>query len=548
MPRKPPAEPIDHHYDIPRLNRAFTWTAVALTAVFVWMVIQDYSRDWKTIQRTFMRLDAKLTREAAIAARRKAIDQEHTKLVADLRASRAAIAQQAKALRQAQAKLKALAPRSYLADQEYKFTKAAFDAALYKYEDALANKPKAAASAKKDLDGLRKQLEERTVRLATLKKEELAAQTEIDLINARRKDIETTIEKRTAEFRISRQKYAGLKQDTLFNLRNSPILDMINPVPPRAAGAAAGPLHQRQLHADPEGGPLHHVPRGGRPQGLRRPEDPRGLPDPPAHPPHGRERVHAPGQLVRMHALPWRPGPGDVVLVGRSLAPVRRPEGRLDEEVRLGVRPVQREPRPPAQVRRGRLLPLSREGGRLPRGSDARLGDAGRRVPRLLGLPPDRRPRETGPPEGRSVARAGRRQGPAGLDDAVGHGPRLVPAQHEDADLLLPRELRRRLRTAPARSGAEDDERARPDREQHDGQRHRGVPLRQVEARRRAPGRGAGRRGAGREAPRRPGLLRLPRGGPEGASAISRGPTGSSDRTSRASGRKPRGTGSTTGS
>ena len=58
MPRKPPAEPIDHHYDIPRLNRAFTWTAVALTAVFVWMVIQDYSRDWKTIQRTFMRLEA----------------------------------------------------------------------------------------------------------------------------------------------------------------------------------------------------------------------------------------------------------------------------------------------------------------------------------------------------------------------------------------------------------------------------------------------------------------------------------------------------------
>ena len=33
--------------------------------------IADYSRDWKTIQRTFMRLDAKLTREAALAARRE---------------------------------------------------------------------------------------------------------------------------------------------------------------------------------------------------------------------------------------------------------------------------------------------------------------------------------------------------------------------------------------------------------------------------------------------------------------------------------------------
>ncbi len=229
MPRKPPAEPIDHHYDIPRLNRAFTWTAAILTAVFIWMVIADYARDWKTIQRTFMRLDAKLTREAAIAARKKALDQDHAKLVADLKASRAQIAQQGGALRRAQAKVEALDPQVYLADQEYKFTKAAFDAALYKYEAALATKPGAANSAKKDLDALRKQLEERTVRLATLRRDEKAAQVEIDLINARRKDIETTIEKRTAEFRLTRQKFAGLKQDTLFNLRNSPILDMINP-------------------------------------------------------------------------------------------------------------------------------------------------------------------------------------------------------------------------------------------------------------------------------------------------------------------------------
>jgi mono/diheme cytochrome c family protein len=229
MPRKPPAEPIDHHYDIPRLNRAFTWTAVILTVVFVWMVIADYKRDWKTIQRTFMRLDRQLTRESALAARKKAIDHEHVKLVADLKKSRAEIAQQAGNLRQAEQKIHDLAPRIYAADQSYKFTKAAFDAALYKYEDALANKPAAAPSAKKGLEALRAELEQRTVRLAELKREEKAAQTEIDLINLRKKDIESTIEKRTADFRLARSKFFGLTQDTLFNLRNSPILDMVNP-------------------------------------------------------------------------------------------------------------------------------------------------------------------------------------------------------------------------------------------------------------------------------------------------------------------------------
>src|SRR5450756_82607 len=71
MPRKPPAEPIDHHYNIPRLNRAFFWAGALLTVVFVWMVLADYKRDWKSIQQTFLRLDRDKTLEAAQAAHEK---------------------------------------------------------------------------------------------------------------------------------------------------------------------------------------------------------------------------------------------------------------------------------------------------------------------------------------------------------------------------------------------------------------------------------------------------------------------------------------------
>jgi mono/diheme cytochrome c family protein len=229
MPRKPPAEPIDHHYNIPRLNRSFFWTAGILTFVFVLMIAYDYSRDWKTIQRTFMRLDAKLTREAALAARQKALDDEHAKLIGELKASRAEIATHKASLAKLNAKLKELDPQVYAADQQYKFTKASFDAERYLYEDALANKPKGAPAAKRSLDRLTKELDDRTLRLAQLKKEQTDAQAQIDKINARKKDLETTIERRTADFRLTRQKFVGLKQDTLFKLRNSPILDMINP-------------------------------------------------------------------------------------------------------------------------------------------------------------------------------------------------------------------------------------------------------------------------------------------------------------------------------
>ncbi len=229
MPRKAPAEPIDHHYSIPRLNRAFFWTAIILTVIFVWMVIADYSRDWKTMQRAFMRLDAKKTREAAIAARTKALDQEHARLIGELRAARRELTTRKAELARLSAKVRELDPKIYGADQDYRFAKASFDAELYKYEDALANRPSAAPALKKSLDRTRQELDQKTVRLAQLRKEEAEASARIAEVNAKRQEIETTIEKQTADFRLTRQKFAGLKQDTLFRLRNSPILDMVNP-------------------------------------------------------------------------------------------------------------------------------------------------------------------------------------------------------------------------------------------------------------------------------------------------------------------------------
>jgi mono/diheme cytochrome c family protein len=229
MPRKPPAEPIDHHYNIPRLNRSFFWTALALTAVFLWMVVADYSRDWKRIQRAFMRLDARMTREAALAARQKALGEQHAKLIGELRAARQEVANHQANLRTLEARMGKLEPRIYLADMQYKFTKASFDAARYKYEDALANRPGAAPAARREVENLRKELDERSLQLATLKKDQAELEVAVDGINKRRKEIESSVEKLTSEYRLARSKFVGLQQDTLFQLRNSPILDMINP-------------------------------------------------------------------------------------------------------------------------------------------------------------------------------------------------------------------------------------------------------------------------------------------------------------------------------
>ncbi len=229
MPRKPPAEPIDHHYNISKLNRVFFASGAALTLIFIGMVIADYSRDWKGIQRTFLRLDARKTAEAVREAREKAFGQDRDRLRSELIAARNEVRAHQTTLQKLNARLKDLEPKIYGADQQAKFLKASFDAQRYKYEYALANKPKSAPKVKRELDRLQKDLEDATVRLAVLKKRESDTNAEIKRITAQRDEVQVNLEKLTADYRLAKRKLASLKQDAVFTLRNSPILDMINP-------------------------------------------------------------------------------------------------------------------------------------------------------------------------------------------------------------------------------------------------------------------------------------------------------------------------------
>lgn len=229
MSRKPPAEPIDHHYNIPKLHRVFFGTGALLTAVFLLMVWADYDRPWKTMQRMFLRVDARKTREAALAAREKAFGEERQKLLAQLGSARREVAGHRAALDALNRKLSDLEPKIYAADQSAKFAKASFDAALYTYESSLATRPKAAPAAKVERDKIENELNAANLRLAQLKQQEARIQAEIKQITARRDEVQVSIEKLTADFRLARNKLDGLRQDAIFSLRNSPILDMVNP-------------------------------------------------------------------------------------------------------------------------------------------------------------------------------------------------------------------------------------------------------------------------------------------------------------------------------
>src|SRR5262249_2518873 len=193
------------------------------------MVIADDSRDWKGIQRHCVRLDRDKTLEAQEAAGEKAYGAERDRLRQDLASAQREILEHGKTLAKLNRKLTDLDPKLYAADQNAKFLKASFDAARYKYEDDLANRPQSAPKSKRDLDRLEKSLNEANLKLARLKKDQADTDAEIKRITARRDDVRVSIEKLSADYKLARQKTESLRQDTIFTLRNSPILDMVNP-------------------------------------------------------------------------------------------------------------------------------------------------------------------------------------------------------------------------------------------------------------------------------------------------------------------------------
>ena len=56
------AEPEERHYNIDRLNMIFAIASCVLLLALIWLVADDYSREWKNYQRKFRELEIEKTR------------------------------------------------------------------------------------------------------------------------------------------------------------------------------------------------------------------------------------------------------------------------------------------------------------------------------------------------------------------------------------------------------------------------------------------------------------------------------------------------------
>jgi len=168
------------------LNKWFAVSSLILLLAVILVLSNDFFRSWKGYQREFRQMEAEKTRvllEKETTALEK--DSKFKALQKTVAEAEAGLAQNQAGLNEAEDSLKKLDAKDYRFNQKFNFSKAEYDVAKYKYEDAVVHGGDVVA-AKAELDGAFEVMDQKR---ATKEKNE----DEIALVNKKIKGFENAV-------------------------------------------------------------------------------------------------------------------------------------------------------------------------------------------------------------------------------------------------------------------------------------------------------------------------------------------------------------------
>lgn len=225
-PKKAP----DRHYDFRGLNIVFAWSSVALLAVTLWMVFDDYAKPWKRLQAEFRDLERQKLLAETEAERQSLNDNEMAQIAAEIEAEETGLEGQGQEIRELEESFDALGKKVYAADAISRTTKSLLDTARYQFDVALqSGVDKRMAAARAKVDELQVEYLENRKALEAYSEQQRLVEAEIDQKHAGRVEAE----KRLAALRSGldglQQRMAGLDKKIDYFVLNAPLMDFIEP-------------------------------------------------------------------------------------------------------------------------------------------------------------------------------------------------------------------------------------------------------------------------------------------------------------------------------
>ena len=252
---------IGHAYNIDFLNVVFAASSLFLFFSTVWMVWDDYAREWKEYQRRFVQLETEVT-QVNLAVAQGQVDQAQVDQLQTQRTQ----AEQELAGNQGEvdaleAQVAEIAAELFVTNQAYQFTKAEYDADRYAFEELQDSDPEEAADMRPEIDAMFQHWLELGLEVEALTAQRDEARDEIREFTSRIGEIDAQLTELTAETsRLSNQLDAPGTERRQRLPTERPVARLHGADHHGAAGDHADHRGRCEFHAGREDGPLRHVP------------------------------------------------------------------------------------------------------------------------------------------------------------------------------------------------------------------------------------------------------------------------------------------------
>ena len=129
-----PKKSVGHAYNIDFLNVVFAASSIFLFISVIWMVWDDFDREWKNTQRRFTQLEMEVTRQEIAQAEREVDTFELQRLEEERASAQVSVDSNQEILDELGSQVDGLDARLYRETQDYQFSKANYDVDRYEFE------------------------------------------------------------------------------------------------------------------------------------------------------------------------------------------------------------------------------------------------------------------------------------------------------------------------------------------------------------------------------------------------------------------------------
>ena len=220
---------VGHAYNIDFLNVVFAASSLFLFFSSLWMVWDDYDREWKGYQRQFVLLETEVT-QAGLASAQGDVDQvELARLQTERAAAEQSVASNQAQIDELQLQLDDVEAELYRVNQAWQFTKAEYDVDRYAFEELQDRDPELAAEERPAIDAMYAEWLDLGLQVDVLNAQRDGIRAEIGEFTGQVAELDAQMRELTTETTRLETRLGDLAPSVVTNLLNAPLLDFMAP-------------------------------------------------------------------------------------------------------------------------------------------------------------------------------------------------------------------------------------------------------------------------------------------------------------------------------